>query len=137
MKKGNNIYGIIFGAKNALAVEKFLKIAWDTNAVNGAANFDLDEDSKKNQLDMFQGKLLTKVEAFNNDVIEKIKSAGTLTNVELHQYACDKGHTVKQMSDILKQLKQQKLVMYEGASPKISYTAIKKEPAITIKWVAK
>ena len=53
LKKGANIFGIVFGAKHPLAVDKFLNIAWKRNPVNGDANFDIDDDSKKGQLDMF------------------------------------------------------------------------------------
>lgn len=41
IRKGSNIYGIIFGASHPLAVEKFLTTAWKKNSVNGEANFDM------------------------------------------------------------------------------------------------
>jgi hypothetical protein len=64
IKKGKNIYGIIFGAKHPRAVDKFLKTAWEVNEINGAANFDIDEDNAKQQLDIFEGKRLSKIESF-------------------------------------------------------------------------
>ncbi|MBI5208127.1 MAG: three-Cys-motif partner protein TcmP [Candidatus Firestonebacteria bacterium] len=45
IKKNQNIYGLIFGTKHVLGIEKFLRIAWDKNSINGEANFDIDEDS--------------------------------------------------------------------------------------------
>ena len=47
IKKKSGIYGIIFGAKHPLAVDKFLNIAWKRNAINGEANYDLDDDVEK------------------------------------------------------------------------------------------
>ena len=47
LKKGANIYGIIFGASHPRAVDKFLTIAWKRNEINGEANFDIDDDELK------------------------------------------------------------------------------------------
>ncbi len=49
IKKGANIYGIIFGASHPRAIEKFLSVAWKRNEINGEANFDIDDDSLKNR----------------------------------------------------------------------------------------
>lgn len=35
IKKGTNVYGIVFGAKSYAAVDKFLNIAWKRNELNG------------------------------------------------------------------------------------------------------
>ena len=56
IKKGTNIYGIIFGASHPLAVDKFLNVVWKKNSINGEANFDIDEDASKSQLSLFDGK---------------------------------------------------------------------------------
>ena len=68
IKKGANIYGIIFGAKHYRAVDKFLDIAWKRNKLNGEADFDIDEDLGKGQLDIFGSKKMTKIEKFQNDL---------------------------------------------------------------------
>ena len=36
LKKNRNVYGLIFGSKHPLGVEKFLKVAWKKNTSNGA-----------------------------------------------------------------------------------------------------
>jgi len=136
LKKGTNIYGIIFGAKNALAVEKFLDIAWKRNPINGDANFDLDEDNKKGQLDIFDGKKMTKIESFENDVMELIRQEKVVTNALLHQFAMDRGHSHRQMSELLRSLKKQGLVYFDGTSPKVSYDHLK-YGLLEIKWEKK
>jgi len=40
--RGSNIYGLVFGSKHPLGVEKFLKIAWDKNKINGEANYPIE-----------------------------------------------------------------------------------------------
>ncbi len=46
MKKDkNNIYGLIFVSKNIRGIDKFLNTVWKKNAINGTANYDIDDDS--------------------------------------------------------------------------------------------
>lgn len=42
IKKGKNIYGLIFGSHHKLGIEKFLKVCWTQNSHTGDANFDID-----------------------------------------------------------------------------------------------
>jgi three-Cys-motif partner protein len=72
LKKGANIYGIIFGASHPRAVDKFLRVAWNRNPINGDANFDIDDDELKNQRLLFDNPPLTKIEAFQKNVRDKI-----------------------------------------------------------------
>ena len=62
LKKGANIHGIIFGSSHPLGVDKFLSIGWKRNGINGNANFDIDDDALKGQVDIFKGKKYTKIE---------------------------------------------------------------------------
>lgn len=45
IKKGTNIYGLIFGSGHLLGIEKFLKICWSIDPERGEANFDIDSDN--------------------------------------------------------------------------------------------
>lgn len=45
IKKGPNIYGIIFGSKHALGMDKFLQVAWKEDEINGEADFDINRDN--------------------------------------------------------------------------------------------
>lgn len=63
IRKGANIYGIIFGSKHIRGVEKFLKIAWNKNNINGEADFDIDDDINNAQPKLFENyRRLTKIE---------------------------------------------------------------------------
>lgn len=44
IKKGKNIYGLIFGSNHSYGIEKFLKVAWKINPNTGDANFNIDEE---------------------------------------------------------------------------------------------
>jgi three-Cys-motif partner protein len=135
LMKGTNIHGIIFGAKHIRAVDKFLDIAWKNNPINGEANFDIDKDKKKGQLDIFGGKSLTKIEAFNVAIEEKIKSDKALTNSEIFYFTLEKGHPASQANVFLKELKKEKKIDYPGISPKINYKSISNKERVEIKWL--
>jgi three-Cys-motif partner protein len=121
LKKGANIFGIVFGATHPLAVDKFLNIAWKRNPVNGNANFDIDDDSKKTQLEMFGDKKLTKIEEFKENVRIKVLSQEIKNNFEALHFAHDEGHIGKHASDCLREMKRKGEIYYEGVSPLITY----------------
>jgi three-Cys-motif partner protein len=45
IKKGKNIYGLIFGSNHSLGLEKFLKVGWKINPNTGDANYNIDEEN--------------------------------------------------------------------------------------------
>lgn len=92
IKKEANIYGLIFGFKHPLGVEKFLNIAWDKNRLNGEANFDIDEDMEKRQGSLFlEFQRFTKLELFERELGEYIRERGELTD-------CGKSILVKEVN---------------------------------------
>jgi len=126
LKKGANIHGIIFGASHLRAVDKFLSLAWKRNEVNGEANFDIDEDSKKIQGDLFEGKRLNKVESFKNLLKNEIMANRLTTNAEVLNFTYNEGHIPKHAADTLKQMKSEKLITYGGSSPLVTYENVYK-----------
>lgn len=138
IKKTRNIYGIIFGAKNYSAVDKFLKIAWKRNSLNGEADFDIDEDTNKNQLDMFEGQKLTKVEKFKNELETKLLERNTVTNKSVLIYTYLNGHIPQHAVDLLKFMKKQGKLEYEGKSPLLNYENVfRKDNIVTYKLIKK
>lgn len=121
LKKGANIYGIIFGASHPRAVDKFLSIAWKRNETNGEANFDIDEDKKKKQLDMFEGQKPTKIEAFQSKLRSLILSGAIKNNCDAYLLTLEEGHLGSHASEELKKMKKEGLVDYQGASPLVNY----------------
>ncbi len=127
LKKGPNIHGIIFGASHPRAVDKFLSIAWKRNETNGEANFDIDEDSKKAQLDIFGGKRLTKIEEFKQNVREKVLLGEIKNNNELLDYVYKEGHIGSHASECLKVMKKEGEVRYDSVSPHVTYDSVYKK----------
>ncbi len=139
IKKGANIYGIIFGSKHILGVEKFLQIVWNKNSINGEADYDIDEDNTKQQLVLnFENpsdtKKLTKIESFEEKLEEFIKANGITTNIELYNFTYTNGHISKHTNSLLKELKRLKKITYSGHT-KISWIRVKKNDIVEFKWL--
>lgn len=124
IKKGANIYGIIFGASHPLAVDKFLNVAWRRNAINGEANFDIDEDLTKNQLLLFEDKKPTKKESFAALLREKVLNKELRTNEDVYLFTLDQGHIPSHATDELKQMKKEGLICFESNFPLVGYDQI-------------
>lgn len=126
LKKGANIHGIIFGASHPRAVEKFLNIAWKRNDANGEANFDIDEDNQKLQLDLFEGKRLNKIESFQKRLREKVLDQSISNNFEAFNFALEEAHLGAHAAEVLKQMKKENLIDFEGSSPLVTYENVYK-----------
>lgn len=130
IKKGTNIYGIIFGAKHPLAVDKFLKTAWKKNSINGEANFDIYDDKSKSQLDIWGERKLTKIESFQEDLRQKVLCGELGTNKKVYDYTIEQGHIPQHSSDILKTMKKEKLINYDERTPLVNYEQVYKHKRI-------
>ena len=126
LKKGANIFGIVFGAQHPAAVDKFLNIAWNRNPINGDANFDIDDDSQKAQLDLFAGKKLTKIEKFKNSLKAKLISREIRNNFDALCFCHDEGHIGKHAAECLREMKKNGEINYIGVSPLITYENVYK-----------
>ncbi len=126
LKKGSNIHGIIFGASHPRAVDKFLTIAWKRNSINGQANFDINDDRHSSQLTIF-GKSKSKMELFQESVKENILNQSILNNYMLYDYTLDSGHIGKHSADVLREMKKQGKITYEGRSPLVTYENVYKK----------
>jgi hypothetical protein len=138
IKKGTNIYGIVFGASHVRAVEKFLSIAWKRNERNGEANFDIDGEGQKSQFDLFDPQItLTKLEIFQRLVEEKIMTGEIFDNIQLFVFTLEKGHIGKHAADKLKKMKKEGKINYEGRSPLITYENYKSSKNLPYEVIAR
>lgn len=125
LKKNRNIYGLIFGSQHILGVDKFLKIAWGLNPVNGEANFDIDDDNSKKQLELF-GKKMTKIESFKENLKKYIVLKKKITNNELYHYTLERGFIPKYAQEVLKEMREEKQLEHYSY-PYLNYDSIYKK----------
>ena len=121
IKKLQNIYGLIFGSKNVLGIEKFLQIAWKENRINGEANFDIDNDIQKQQEMLFpEMKRKTKIEKFEDDLKDFILNSVTVTNFDVYNFALENGFLPSHASSYIRKLRNKKIIKFSGPA-KINY----------------
>ncbi len=129
LKKGTNIYGIIFGATHPRAVDKFLTIAWDRNKDNGQANFDLYDHAHIDQLDLFLGtRRRSRIESFQDTVRTKILSSEIRNNYELYAFTINEGYLGSHAAEVVKAMKKEGLITYNSTSPLVNYQNVYKLP---------
>lgn len=129
IKKNANIYGIVFGASHPRAVDKFLATAWKENNINGEANFDIDDDLNKIQLDLFGLQRPTKIQKFQLELRERIMSRVLVTNKDVYDYTLEQGHIPSHAKEEMKRMKEEGLISY-SRSPMINYEQVYKRQNI-------
>lgn len=130
IKKSRNIYGIIFGASHPRAVDKFLKSAWIMNPKNGDANFDIDADEQKMQLDLFAPRQLSKIEKFSRTLRTQILDGKIKTNKDAFEYTLEQGHIDKHANNEIIKMKQEGLIKYDSRTPLVNYDQVYKKKRI-------
>lgn len=129
IKKGANVYGLVFGSHHPLGIDKFLRVAWKHG---GDANFDIDNDG----IDPERPSLFTefdkpkKISIFEKDLEAAVLEHRLLTNKDVYTFALQNGVL---SGDAKKALNQ---MITDGKLPQqnlhVSYDAWKKPYAETI-----
>jgi three-Cys-motif partner protein len=122
IKKGTNIYGLIFGSHHKLGIEKFLKICWTINPITGDANFDIDDERINLQAPKLfpEFDIPNKLELFSKKLKEKVLSGELKTNSEIYSYTFDMGCLPKHANNIIKDLiKNRKIFPIKTSSDNI------------------
>jgi three-Cys-motif partner protein len=112
--KSKNIYGLIFGSRHPLGMNKFLRVCWEQDGLAGAANYDIEDDQIKTlQYNLF-GKQLTKIERFQKLLEEKILNGSLSTDKDIVAFRLDQGFIHEHVKPVIKKLKEKKKISYQG-----------------------
>lgn len=131
LKKGKNIYGLIFGAKNILAVDKFLDVVWKVSPKNGRANFDIYDDEEKKQPNLFPeliGK--TTMQSFREQLEKEILNKKIKNNKDAYYYTLENGFLPEHATQVLKSLKKSGKIRYNSKGPLINYECVVKKKRV-------
>ena len=107
LRKGSNVYGLIFGTSHVLGIEKFLTTCWKIDNERGEANFDIDNDNiEEGQFNMFSGELdkPKKVEVFEKELAEKICDGFLKTDREIYLFTITNGFLPTHAKEVIKTL---------------------------------
>lgn len=104
IKKGRNIYGVIFASRDLLGMEKFLKVCWTLDEVAGSANYNIDNELCYSGDTLFaEFNKPTRVSIFEQDVLKFIQTVRP-DNMALHRFCLENGFHSAKANDILGEL---------------------------------
>lgn len=132
IKKGSNIYGLIFGSHHTLGIEKFLNICWRINPQTGDANFDIDKeriDSDKPSL-FEEFNVPTKIQYFEKELRKRIQNHQISNNMEIYDFTFEMGCLPAHANHVIKKLQNEKIISNEV---KLSNQKIHKLPITLLK----
>jgi len=119
IKKGSNIYGVIFGSGHLLGLRKFLSTCWSLDPVTGEANYNIDrdgtwDDQQHGQRSMFpEADVVTKIDVFGKDLTAFVADTKP-DNRELYKFCLTHGFLAKHARELLKTMQADgKLVVTE------------------------
>ncbi len=125
IRKGSNVYGLVFCSAHPRGMDKFLRIAWKQG---GDANFDIDDDHIDPSAPFFPGfgelEKPTKIKVFELALGCAIKSRALMNNKDVFEFALRHGVLAEHARTALNQM------VHNGQLPKqafhVSYDAWKK-----------
>lgn len=107
IKKGANVYGLVFGSGHPLGMEKFLKVAWKIDPLIGEANFDIDREGLSARQPSLFNDRPTKITAFESDLRDRIISRVLQTEGDVYRFCISSGFTATHAEPVIKQLKRE------------------------------
>jgi three-Cys-motif partner protein len=122
-KASGNIYGVIFGTSHSLGMEKFLKLAWDKDQLNGEANYDLNREDIRPDSPalpglegMFQP---TKLTAFEEKLERALREKQIANEFELTDFCFSNGVKRQHSESVLKKLKDENVLHANFRTPQL------------------
>lgn len=105
IRKGSNIYGIIFGSGHLLGLEKFLGVCWSLDTETGEANYNIDGDLSWGGRPALFKELNTirKIDLFEKDLLDFIR-AKKPDNIAMNEFCLQKGFSPAKSNEVLRRL---------------------------------
>ena len=106
IRKGANVYGLIFGTGHALGLEKFLSVCWKLDKIRGLANFDVEgEDISYASPHLFEEMdRPKKLDIFERDLSDAILRRKIENNHQIYVFALRKGFLPSHARSVVKSL---------------------------------
>lgn len=136
IKKGINIYGLIFGSNHTLGIEKFLKVGWKINPHTGDANYNIDEEKIiEGQPSLFEEDNTIKKLGLLESVIRNLIISQNETSLhKVYLKTLEFGCLPKHCNEVIRKLeKENKIQPVKTKTEKIHNLAPPKDLKITIK----
>ena len=122
IRKGANIYGIIFGTSHPLGMDKFLNVAWKKDRLNGEADFDIHRDNLAPEEGMLNlGDLVrpTKITAFEQALRRALEKKQLHNEVDTIEMCFAHGVTRQHAKPVLQQMKNAGVIDFDFQVPSL------------------
>lgn len=123
IKKGSNIYGLVFGSAHPLGISKFLSVAWKNDEIYGEANFDIDrQDILPGQtLLTFDGAPpIRKLAAFEADLEAMLRDGQLRNELDVMIVCFEHGVRPQHSREVLLKLKRARVLHLNFHVPDVS-----------------
>jgi len=119
IKKAANVYGLVFGSRHPLGMEKFLHVAWKKDQLNGEADFDINREGLSVQQPTLFNERPTKVTAFEADLRDGILTKQFLSEADIYRFCISSGMTPSHAVPVIRALKSDGLLKCDWKVPRI------------------
>ena len=121
IKKGANIYGVIFGSAHPLGMDKFLQVAWKSDEISGEANFDIDRQDIRPEEPLlpFDEVKPTKVVAFELELEQCIRSGSVRNESHIINICFEHGVKRQHAEPVLLKLKREEVIELDFRVPDV------------------
>lgn len=128
IKKGSNVYGLIFGTGDLLGLQKFLNICWKIDPRAGESNFNMYNDIPIGGMLLLSDDFYSKrMNMFKSDLENKITGKSLITNEDIYKYTLFSGFLPAHARDIMNDLVRRNILAKKVV---LSYDSIYKNKKI-------
>lgn len=121
IKKGANIYGLIFGSAHPRGIDKFLDVAWRSDEVSGEADFPINRENIR------PGELLlpldevrpSKVTAFESELEHLLRNGELANELDVMQMCFKHGMKRQHAEPVLLKLKREGIIELDFRVPDV------------------
>lgn len=124
IKKGSNIYGIIFGSAHPRGMDKFLTVAWEKDRLNGNANFDINRDALEPGeplLDLGATTRPLKINVFEEALEAALRQKQLRDEVAVMELCYCHGVLRKHATRVLQRLKKERVIQIDFQLPTLEH----------------
>lgn len=122
IKKGSNIYGIIFGSAHPLGISKFLDVAWKNDQITGEANYDIERHDilpGQSVLSLFGEPPVRKLAIFEQELDSLIRSGSVHSELDVMRVCFEHGVRPREARNVLGKLKQEGIIELDFNVPDV------------------
>ena len=116
LKKGPNVYGVIFASAHLKGLERFLSVCWKIDPHTGEANFNIEGDPAWAGQTLLFGDPVkpSKIDRFERDLLDFIART-TPTNIMLYRFCLEQGFPSAKANESLRRLQEKEKLRVNDA----------------------